>query len=246
MKKFFKLLVTSATYRQAAIDDAGEAGEGPAQSPAVARPALPHGRRDDPRLRPGRRAACSCRKLGGPSVKPYQPDGVWEAVAMIGSNTRDYAARHRREPLSPQHVHVLEAGRPAGVDGDLQRPEPRDLRRPPRADQHAAAGAGDAERPAVRRSGAAPGADGDQGRRRRRSSSGSTSSPSDCWRGRSAPRRRPIVQASLTSCWRDYKAQAGGREEADRRRRVEGRTRRSMPATLAAWTMLANRVDESG
>jgi hypothetical protein len=29
-------------------------------------------------------------KLGGPSVKPYQPDGVWEAVAMIGSNTRDY------------------------------------------------------------------------------------------------------------------------------------------------------------
>jgi hypothetical protein len=30
------------------------------------------------------------RKVGGPSVKPYQPDGVWEAVAMIGSNTRDY------------------------------------------------------------------------------------------------------------------------------------------------------------
>jgi hypothetical protein len=30
------------------------------------------------------------RKLGGPSVKPYQPDGVWEAVAMIGSNTRLY------------------------------------------------------------------------------------------------------------------------------------------------------------
>jgi hypothetical protein len=29
-------------------------------------------------------------KIGGPSVKPYQPDGVWEAVAMIGSNTRDY------------------------------------------------------------------------------------------------------------------------------------------------------------
>jgi hypothetical protein len=28
--------------------------------------------------------------IGGPSVKPYQPPGVWEAVAMIGSNTRDY------------------------------------------------------------------------------------------------------------------------------------------------------------
>jgi hypothetical protein len=21
-------------------------------------------------------------KIGGPSVKPYQPDGIWEAVAM--------------------------------------------------------------------------------------------------------------------------------------------------------------------
>jgi hypothetical protein len=30
------------------------------------------------------------RKLGGPSVRPYQPEGVWEAVAMPGSNTRDY------------------------------------------------------------------------------------------------------------------------------------------------------------
>jgi len=28
------------------------------------------------------------RTIGGPSVKPYQPDGVWEAVAMLGSNTR--------------------------------------------------------------------------------------------------------------------------------------------------------------
>jgi hypothetical protein len=31
-------------------------------------------------------------RQGGPSVRPYQPEGVWEAVAMIGSNTRDYQA----------------------------------------------------------------------------------------------------------------------------------------------------------
>ena len=30
------------------------------------------------------------RDIGGPSVKPYQPDGVWETVAMSGSNTRFY------------------------------------------------------------------------------------------------------------------------------------------------------------
>src|SRR5438874_3487023 len=29
-------------------------------------------------------------KIGGPSVKPHQPEGVWEAVGMIGSNTREY------------------------------------------------------------------------------------------------------------------------------------------------------------
>jgi hypothetical protein len=29
-------------------------------------------------------------QLGGPSVKPYQPAGVWETVAMNGSNTRFY------------------------------------------------------------------------------------------------------------------------------------------------------------
>jgi hypothetical protein len=33
-------------------------------------------------------------KIGGPSVKPYQPDGVWEAVAMPESNTHDYRADH--------------------------------------------------------------------------------------------------------------------------------------------------------
>lgn len=29
-------------------------------------------------------------KVGGKSVKPYQPEGIWEAVAFVGSNTRDF------------------------------------------------------------------------------------------------------------------------------------------------------------
>jgi hypothetical protein len=29
-------------------------------------------------------------KIGGPSVKPYQPDGLWEVVGMMGSTTRYY------------------------------------------------------------------------------------------------------------------------------------------------------------
>jgi hypothetical protein len=29
-------------------------------------------------------------QLGGPSVKPYQPEGLWQEVAMPSSNTREY------------------------------------------------------------------------------------------------------------------------------------------------------------
>ena len=29
-------------------------------------------------------------KVGGPSVKPYQPEGLWQEVAMLQSNTREY------------------------------------------------------------------------------------------------------------------------------------------------------------
>jgi hypothetical protein len=41
------------------------------------------------------------KKIGGPSVRPRQPEGVWEAVAVLYSNTRFYAeeggeARYRR------------------------------------------------------------------------------------------------------------------------------------------------------
>lgn len=31
-------------------------------------------------------------QIGGPSVKPYQPEGLWKVVAFAGSNTRDFKA----------------------------------------------------------------------------------------------------------------------------------------------------------
>ena len=61
------------------------------------------------------------RKIGGPSVKPYQPDGVWEAVAMIGSNTRDYK-RDAGEKLYRRSMYMPSgnAAASAGVDGYFQ------------------------------------------------------------------------------------------------------------------------------
>jgi hypothetical protein len=91
MKKFYKLLVTSNTYRQSAVSTKEKTEKDPANK------YLSHGARfrmDAEMIRDNALAASGLlvRKIGGPSVKPYQPEGVWEAVAMIGSNTRNYKA----------------------------------------------------------------------------------------------------------------------------------------------------------
>jgi len=56
-------------------------------------------------------------KIGGPSVRPYQPDGVWEAVAMIGSNTRDYKA-DKGDSLYRRSIYTFwkRAAPPASMD----------------------------------------------------------------------------------------------------------------------------------
>jgi hypothetical protein len=89
LKKFFKLIVTSATYRQSANVTTEKLEKDP-QNRYLSRG--PRFRMDAEMIRDQALAASGllAPKIGGPSVKPYQPPGVWEAVAMIGSNTRDY------------------------------------------------------------------------------------------------------------------------------------------------------------
>jgi hypothetical protein len=91
VKKFFKLLVSSATYRQAAIATPEKIEKDPFNRFLSRGPRF---RMDAEMIRDYALAASGLlvRKLGGPSVRPYQPEGVWEAVAIIGSNTRDYKA----------------------------------------------------------------------------------------------------------------------------------------------------------
>ena len=91
VKKFYRTLLTSATYRQSAAATPVKL-EKDSQNCWLSRG--PRFRLDAEMLRDYALAASGTlvRKIGGPSVKPYQPDGVWEAVAMIGSNTRDYRA----------------------------------------------------------------------------------------------------------------------------------------------------------
>src|SRR5262249_9640987 len=89
VKRFFKLLVTSAAYRQSALTTPEKVEKDP-QNRLLSRGS--RFRMDAEMIRDYALAASGllAGKVGGPSVKPYQPEGVWEAVAMIGSDTRDY------------------------------------------------------------------------------------------------------------------------------------------------------------
>ena len=89
VKQFFRTLVTSSTYRQAAIVTEEKLDMDP-QNRLLSRG--PHFRMDAEMVRDYALAASGLlvRTIGGASVKPYQPDGVWSTVAMPQSNTRLY------------------------------------------------------------------------------------------------------------------------------------------------------------
>ncbi|QDT73723.1 DUF1553 domain-containing protein [Lacipirellula limnantheis] len=89
VKRFFKLLVTSAAYRQSAATTPEKLERDP-ENRLLSRG--PRFRMDAEMVRDYALAASGLLspKIGGPSVKPYQPPGVWEAVAMTVSNTKEY------------------------------------------------------------------------------------------------------------------------------------------------------------
>jgi hypothetical protein len=93
VKKFFKLLVTSATYRQSAVTTPEKIDKDPANELLSRGPRF---RMDAEMVRDYALATSELlvKEIGGPSVKPYQPEGVWEAVAMDVSNTRNYQHDH--------------------------------------------------------------------------------------------------------------------------------------------------------
>jgi hypothetical protein len=89
VKHMLKLMVTSAAYRQSASVTAEKLEKDPANRLLSRGPRF---RMDAEMIRDMALSASSllAPAIGGPSVKPYQPPGVWEAVAMPESNTRYY------------------------------------------------------------------------------------------------------------------------------------------------------------
>ena len=89
VKALFRLMVTSATYRQSAAATPEKLEKDPDNRLLSRGPRFRmHGEmiRDLALRASGLLSA----QVGGPSVKPYQPPGIWEVVAMEESNTRIY------------------------------------------------------------------------------------------------------------------------------------------------------------
>ena len=92
VKRFYRQLVLSATYRQSARATPQLVEKDP-KNRLLARG--PRFRMDSEMLRDTALAASGLlvEKLGGPSVKPYQPPGIWDG-SHDASNTRKYVQDH--------------------------------------------------------------------------------------------------------------------------------------------------------
>jgi hypothetical protein len=89
VKRIFKLMVMSTTYRQSAVTSPEKIEKDP-ENRLLARG--PRFRMDAEMIRDCALAASGLlvEKIGGPSVRPYQPSGIWDVVGMPGGDTRNY------------------------------------------------------------------------------------------------------------------------------------------------------------
>ena len=89
VRELQRLIVTSATYRQASRVTPEMAERDP-ENRLLARG--PRFRLDGEVIRDSAlfTAGLLVERPGGRGVRPYQPDGIWEAVAFLGSNTQNY------------------------------------------------------------------------------------------------------------------------------------------------------------
>lgn len=105
VQHMLRLMVTSSTYRQSAVltDDKKQTDPKNILFARSSRFRL-HGEQ----LRDLVLSASGLLvdELGGPPVKPYQPDGIWSAVAMKESNTRNYQ-RDTGEKLYRRSIYTI-------------------------------------------------------------------------------------------------------------------------------------------
>ena len=89
VKRLMKQMLMSSTYRQSS-KVSPELAERDPENALLARG--PRFRMDAEMVRDNALAVAGLlsTRVGGKSVRPYQPEGIWEAVAFVGSNTNTY------------------------------------------------------------------------------------------------------------------------------------------------------------
>jgi hypothetical protein len=116
VKHMIELIVTSSAYRQSAETTKEKLEKDPANR-FISRG--PRFRMDAEMVRDYALSASGLLvgKIGGAPVKPYQPDGLWEAVAMPESNTKKYE-RGKAEALYRRSLYTFwkRAAPPALMD----------------------------------------------------------------------------------------------------------------------------------
>ena len=181
------------------------------------------------------------RKIGGPSVKPYQPEGHWQRVAMNSSNTyryrRDSGDKLYRRSLytfwkraaPPPSMTIFDAGnrehsvvRRERTNTPLQAlvtmNDTQFVEASRYLAQRAMREAGDDFRPTARL-------------------------PHDAATGPALRRRRAGGrQADVRRSDRRLPRGSGGSEEARRRRRIAARRRAAGRLSRRPWTMLASQL----
>ena len=151
MKKLHRLIVTSATYRQAVAGHAAVAPAGPGKSAAGPRAAAPPGGRADSRRRLAGQRTAIRQDVRAERLPPAASDDHHRRRLWAD----DLDGEPGRRPLSPQPLHVQQADGPLRFLPDLRRPQRRNVLCPTRRVQHAVAGLDPLEQRAV--PGAGPG-----------------------------------------------------------------------------------------
>ena len=175
-------------------------------------------------------------------MKPYQPEGIWEAVAMPQSNTRTYR-QDNGEALYRRSLYTFWKRTAAPPSMEIfNAPSRETFCVTPRPHQHAAAGA------------------------RRCSTTRSSSKPPASWPnalksetsdfdarldfitrrlgGRASLMRTSgrSLRSSLDSALAAYRKPTGGRQQAHHHRRNAAAARMPIAPELAAWTLVASQI----
>ena len=149
VKGLLRLILTSAAYRQSS-QVSSELLERDPHNRLMARG--PRFRLDAEQVRDQALAISGLlsQNIGGPSVYPYQPKGLWMELNNRPGYSREYVAGQRRRALSKKRLHLLETDSTFANALHFRRAWTRVLYCVAVANQHAASSSAIAARSAIR------------------------------------------------------------------------------------------------